>query len=137
MEIGPIFRSLIHHKSRFWLITVEIALTLAIVANCLNMILDQRSRVVRPTGLDEENHRAVFSALCNLCADRTTFIITHDLQLSVMADLILYMDSGRIVESGTFDQLLRDNGRYAELYRLQTASAQPNTSLERHHALST
>jgi putative ABC transport system permease protein len=47
MEIGPIFRSLIHHKTRFWLITFEIALTLAIVANCINMILDQRSSMLR------------------------------------------------------------------------------------------
>ncbi len=45
MEIGPIFRALIHQKSRFWLITLEIALTLAIVANCLNMIGDERAKM--------------------------------------------------------------------------------------------
>jgi putative ABC transport system permease protein len=55
MEIGPILRSLIHHKTRFWLITFEIALTLAIVANCVNMILDERGDMLRPTGLDEGN----------------------------------------------------------------------------------
>ena len=61
MEIGPIFRALFHHKTRFWLITLEIALTLAIVANCANMILDQRSKMLRPSGMDEENLLAVIS----------------------------------------------------------------------------
>jgi putative ABC transport system permease protein len=55
MEFGPIFRSLLHQKSRFWLITLEIALTLAIVANCVNMIVDQRKGLVRPTGMDVEH----------------------------------------------------------------------------------
>ena len=55
MEIGPILRALINHRSRFVLITVEIALTLAIVANCVNMVLDQRAKVMRPTGIDEAN----------------------------------------------------------------------------------
>lgn len=55
MEIGPIARALLHSRSRFLLVAVEIALTLAIVANCLNMIGDQRGKMQRPTGLDEEN----------------------------------------------------------------------------------
>jgi putative ABC transport system permease protein len=55
MEIGPIFRALTHQKSRFWLITLEIALTLAVVANCLNMIAHERARMQRPTGMDEEH----------------------------------------------------------------------------------
>ena len=62
MEIGPIFRALIHQRSRFWLIVLEIALTLAVVANCLHMIRDQRARLLRPTGIDEENILAVISA---------------------------------------------------------------------------
>jgi putative ABC transport system permease protein len=61
MEIGPIFRALTHQKSRFWLITLEIALTLAIVANCLNMIAHERSKMQRPTGVDEEHLLAVTS----------------------------------------------------------------------------
>jgi putative ABC transport system permease protein len=55
MELGPIFRSLFHHKSRFWLIVIEIALTLAVVVNCVHMMLDNRSKILRPTGIDEEN----------------------------------------------------------------------------------
>ncbi len=55
MELGPIFRALMHNKSRFWLITVEVALTLAIVANCVNLMLDTRREFLRETGLDEAN----------------------------------------------------------------------------------
>ena len=55
MEIGPIFRALMHNKTRFWLITLEVALTLAIVVNCLNLMMDMRTKMSRPTGLDEEN----------------------------------------------------------------------------------
>lgn len=55
MEIGPILRSLMHNKARFWLIALEVALTLAIVANCVNWMLDLRYQYNRATGIDEEN----------------------------------------------------------------------------------
>jgi putative ABC transport system permease protein len=55
MELGPIFRALFKSRTRFFLVVTEIALTLAIVVNCMNMIADQRNYLTRPTGLDEEN----------------------------------------------------------------------------------
>ncbi len=55
MEIGPIFRALLRNKTRFWLITVEVALTLAITANCTMMINHYRGQLLRPTGMDEEH----------------------------------------------------------------------------------
>lgn len=55
MELGPIFRALLHHRGRFVLIALEIALTLAIVANCLHLIGHEKARMERPTGLDEDN----------------------------------------------------------------------------------
>jgi len=55
MEIGPIFRALIHNKTRFWLISLEVALTLAITVNCVNMIMDQRAKMLRSSGIDEQN----------------------------------------------------------------------------------
>lgn len=55
MELGPIFRALMHSKARFWLVAIEIALTLAIVVNCVNMMLDMRGQVTLDTGLDEEH----------------------------------------------------------------------------------
>ena len=55
MEIGPIFRALMHNKSRFWLIALEVALTLAIVTNCINIMLDMRSEFRKPSGMDEDH----------------------------------------------------------------------------------
>lgn len=61
-ELGPIVRALIHNKGRFWLITLEIALTLAIVVNCATLMLEQYRQISRPTGMDEENILVVNSS---------------------------------------------------------------------------
>ncbi|MEJ2083015.1 MAG: ABC transporter permease, partial [Acidobacteriota bacterium] len=53
MEIGPIIKALFRSKTRFFLIGLEVALTLAIVINCINMILDTRKTIDSPTGMDE------------------------------------------------------------------------------------
>ncbi len=55
MELGPIFRTLIRNKVRFILIGCEVALTLAIVVNSLNMMLELKHQMDRPTGIDEAN----------------------------------------------------------------------------------
>ena len=44
-----------YNKSRFWLIAVEVALTLAIAVNCINMMVDMRHDLIKPSGYDEEN----------------------------------------------------------------------------------
>jgi ATP-binding cassette subfamily B protein len=74
------------------------------------------------TGLDEENERAVLQALRRLAQGRTTFMISHDLPVIAGADLILYLEEGRLVERGTHVELLERNGRYATLYRQQLAA---------------
>jgi putative ABC transport system permease protein len=61
MEFGPIFRALLHNKARFWLIAVEVALTLAIVANCVNWMLDLRNEYMADTGMDIENVLIVYT----------------------------------------------------------------------------
>lgn len=55
MELGPILRALFHNRTRFVLISLEVALTLAIVVNCVNLILDVRRVMTQPSGMDEEN----------------------------------------------------------------------------------
>ena len=55
MELGPIVRALRRNKTRFGLIALEIALTLAIVTNCVTMILEARTKMVRPSGFDDSN----------------------------------------------------------------------------------
>ena len=54
-----------------------------------------------------------------LLKNRTSFIIAHRLSTIVNADVILVMKDGRIVESGTHEQLLELNGVYSSLYRAQ------------------
>jgi putative ABC transport system permease protein len=55
MHFGPIVRALMHNPTRFWLITAEVALTLAVVVNCIAIISEQRELLTRPSGLDEDN----------------------------------------------------------------------------------
>ena len=55
LEIGPILRALTRNKTRVGLIVVEIALTLAIVANCVTFILDSREKMRHPSGFDDDN----------------------------------------------------------------------------------
>lgn len=55
MEIGPIFRALRRNRARFVLIVAEVALTLAIAANALTLILEAKAEMNRPSGFDEEN----------------------------------------------------------------------------------
>ena len=52
---------------------------------------------------------------------RTSFVIAHRLSTIVDADLILHMRAGTIIEQGTHEELLAENGPYAELYRSQFA----------------
>ena len=59
MEIGPILRSLSRNKIRSFLLIAEIAVTLAIVLNCWNMISQQKDSMQRPSGIDEQNTIAV------------------------------------------------------------------------------
>ncbi len=78
------------------------------------LILDE------PTvGLDEENERLVRSALERLSKDQTTLLITHDLGFAARADRIAYVEAGRVLEEGSHAELMRRDGRYAALYRLQ------------------
>ncbi len=61
MELGPIFRAMTRHRARFLLIALEVALTLAIVANAVSLILDARAEMTRPSGFDEDNLISVSS----------------------------------------------------------------------------
>jgi putative ABC transport system permease protein len=59
MEFGPIFRALFNNRTRFWLILVEVALTLAIVVNCTSIFLEKRQSFLAPTGMDTDNILAI------------------------------------------------------------------------------
>jgi putative ABC transport system permease protein len=55
MESGPILRAIRRNKARFGLIAVEVALTLAVVVNCLALISDAREKMAQPSGFDDDN----------------------------------------------------------------------------------
>lgn len=55
MELGPTFRAMTRNRARFVLIVLEVALTLALVVNCVTLILDARAQLARTSGFDEEN----------------------------------------------------------------------------------
>jgi ATP-binding cassette subfamily B protein len=90
----------------------RIAIARAALRRSPILVLDEPT-----TGLDEENERAVLEALERLAQGRTTFVVAHDLELATAADLILYLEKGRVLECGSPADLLNGDGRYATLYR--------------------
>ncbi|MEO6087469.1 MAG: ATP-binding cassette domain-containing protein [Umezawaea sp.] len=79
------------------------------------LILDE------PTAqLDVRSEAAFYDNFLNLTAGRTTIIISHRFSTLRRADRILVLADGRVVESGSHDELLRSGGRYAQMYRLQS-----------------
>lgn len=75
------------------------------------------------SALDSTNEAAVQAALNQAMSGRTAMVIAHRLSTIRQADTILVIEAGRIVESGSHDELLAQSGRYAELYKTQFASS--------------
>lgn len=69
--------------------------------------------------LDSESEKAIQEALQSALAGRTSLVIAHRLSTVQNADQILVVDHGRIIERGKHAQLIKQNGRYAELYKTQ------------------
>ncbi|MGD2077306.1 MAG: ABC transporter ATP-binding protein [Chloroflexota bacterium] len=80
---------------------------------CLLILDDATSSV------DTETEAAIREALERLMEKRTTFIIAHRIQSVMIADLILVLDNGRIVQQGTHEELVAQPGVYRDIYDLQ------------------
>jgi ATP-binding cassette subfamily B protein len=81
-------------------------------------------------GLDEHNASLVTVALEQASRKgRRCLSITHDLSLASRADVILFIDHGRIVERGSHDELVGADGRYARMYRSMVGSMPVTVSL--------
>jgi ABC-type multidrug transport system fused ATPase/permease subunit len=70
------------------------------------------------TSLDADAAQRILDPLRRLMSGRTTIIISHNLLTVTDADQIIYIEHGRITETGTHDQLLTKNNQYAHLYQL-------------------
>ncbi|NJM46138.1 MAG: ABC transporter ATP-binding protein [Alkalinema sp. RU_4_3] len=92
----------------------RLAIARAILLNPRILILDEAT-----SALDSESEALVQEALERIMEDRTVFIIAHRLATVRRVDRILVMDKGQVVESGSHDALLAQQGRYAKFYAQQ------------------
>lgn len=92
----------------------RLAIARALLKDAPILILDEAT-----SALDSKSESYIQSALETAMRGRTTFVIAHRLSTIEKADRIMVLDRGRIVEQGSHQQLLAENGRYAQLYRQQ------------------
>jgi ATP-binding cassette, subfamily B, bacterial len=98
----------------------RIAIARAAIRQAPIIILDEPT-----TGLDNQSEYLVNEALARLTEGHTTFLISHNLRSVEHVDQILYIEQGTVLECGTHRELMHRNGKYANLYRLQTHDSLP------------
>ncbi|MEW6645848.1 MAG: type I secretion system permease/ATPase [Pseudomonadota bacterium] len=91
----------------------RIALARALLTDPKILILDEAT-----SALDYESERQVQDNMRRICEDRTVFIVAHRLSSLRIADRILTLENGHVIEDGRPDELLKGKGRFAALYAL-------------------
>ena len=84
------------------------------IQNAPMLILDEAT-----SSVDTRTENLIQQAMQRLSKGRTSFVVAHRLSTIKDSDIILVMEKGDIVESGTHDELLAKNGAYAKLYNSQ------------------
>jgi ATP-binding cassette, subfamily B, bacterial HlyB/CyaB len=92
----------------------RIAIARALITDPRILIFDEAT-----SSLDYESERIVQQNMAQIAYGRTVFVIAHRLSALRMADRIITIERGRLIEDGTHDDLIKTGGRYATLYRLQ------------------
>lgn len=101
----------------------RLALARALIADPAVLLLDDCT-----SALDAETEATVREALMSLSPGRTCLIVSHKVASLNWADRIIVLESGKVVEQGTHDELLALGGHYAELHRHQTRSFRVHTT---------
>jgi ATP-binding cassette subfamily B protein len=93
----------------------RIAIARTLLKNPKILLLDDAT-----SSVDMDTEVEIRAALNELMKDRTTFIIAHRIQTIMQADLILVMDQGKILQSGTHQELVQQEGFYRQIFNLQS-----------------
>lgn len=87
----------------------------AVLANAPILILDEAT-----SSVDTVTEQNIRRAMLKICKDRTSIIIAHRLSTIRDSDLIILLEDGKIAEQGSHEELMKQNGQYAQMYRTQT-----------------
>ena len=110
-ELGRMFRQGVDLSGGEW---QKVALARAYMRDAQLLILDEPT-----SALDARAEYEVFQRFADLTKGRTAVLISHRFSTVRMADRILVLEMGQLLEIGSHDELLRKEGRYAELFHLQ------------------
>lgn len=92
----------------------KLAIARAVCKDAGVVIMDEPSSSLDPLS-EQEMYRNMF----DICRDKTLILISHRLYSTKMVDKIYYVENGSIQESGSHEELIRLNGKYANMYKIQ------------------